>query len=70
MSALLLFPVTTVGSWPRPPTVAEAQRRFRLQRADRAERDRIVDAEVIHLLQLQQDLGCVLDQQSRLHRQD
>ena len=68
MSALPLFPVTTVGSWPRPPKVVEAQRRFRLQRADRAERDRIVDAEVIQLLQLQQDLGCDIVTDGELRR--
>ena len=68
MSALPLFPVTTVGSWPRPPKVAEAQRRFRLQRTDRAERDRIVDAEVIELLQLQQDLGCDIVTDGELRR--
>ena len=68
MRALPLFPVTTVGSWPRPPKVAEAQRRFRLQRADRAERDRIVDAEVIQLLQLQHDLGCDIVTDGELRR--
>lgn len=68
MRALPLFPVTTVGSWPRPPRVVEAQRRFRLQRIDRAERDRIVDAEVIELLQLQRDLGCDIVTDGELRR--
>ena len=68
MRALPLFPVTTVGSWPRPPKVAEAQRRFRLQRIDRAERDRVVDAEVIGLLQLQRDLGCDIVTDGELRR--
>jgi 5-methyltetrahydropteroyltriglutamate--homocysteine methyltransferase len=66
--ALPLFPVTTVGSWPRPPKVAEAQRRFRLQRIDRAERDRIVDAAVIEFLHLQQELGVDLVTDGELRR--
>ena len=65
---LPLFPVTTVGSWPRPPKVAEALRQFRRQRIDRAEFDRIVDAEVIDLLRLQAGLGCDLVTDGELRR--
>jgi len=45
--SLPLFPVTTVGSWPRPPEVAEAMRAYRRRRIDRAELDRIADEAVI-----------------------
>jgi 5-methyltetrahydropteroyltriglutamate--homocysteine methyltransferase len=54
--SLPLFPVTTVGSWPRPPRVAEAMRAYRRQRIDRAELDRIAD-EVADLLRLQETVG-------------
>jgi 5-methyltetrahydropteroyltriglutamate--homocysteine methyltransferase len=42
-----LFPVTTVGSWPRPPRVAEAMRAYRHRRIERAERDRVADEAVL-----------------------
>ena len=47
---LPLFPVTTVGSWPRPPRVAEAMRAYRHRRIDRAELDGITDEAVVDLL--------------------
>jgi 5-methyltetrahydropteroyltriglutamate--homocysteine methyltransferase len=56
--SLPLFPVTTVGSWPRPPRVAEALRAYRRRRIDRAEFDRIADDAVVDLLRLQETLGC------------
>jgi 5-methyltetrahydropteroyltriglutamate--homocysteine methyltransferase len=65
---LPLFPVTTVGSWPRPPEVAEALRRFRRGRIDGAELDRVVDAAVVELLRLQQDLGCDIVTDGELRR--
>ena len=68
MPELPLFPVTTVGSWPRPPAVAAALRQLRRQRIGRAEFDRIVDAEVIELLRLQADLGCDLVTDGELRR--
>jgi 5-methyltetrahydropteroyltriglutamate--homocysteine methyltransferase len=68
MRALPLFPVTTVGSWPRPPKVAAALRRFRRRGIDRAERDRVVDAAVLELLQLQADLGCDVVTDGELRR--
>ena len=68
MSELPLFPVTTVGSWPRPPKVADALRQFRRKRIDRAEFDRIADAGVIELLRLQTDLGCDLVTDGELRR--
>src|SRR3712207_2627370 len=44
--SLPLFPVTTVGSWPRPPHVIEAMRAYRHRRIDRAERDRVANEAV------------------------
>jgi 5-methyltetrahydropteroyltriglutamate--homocysteine methyltransferase len=68
MSDLPLFPVTTVGSWPRPPAVAEALRQFRRKNIDRAEFDRIVDADVVDVLRLQEDLGCDIVTDGELRR--
>jgi 5-methyltetrahydropteroyltriglutamate--homocysteine methyltransferase len=68
VSTLPLFPVTTVGSWPRPPKVAEALRQLRRTRIDRAEFDRVVDAGVIDLLRLQTSLGCDLVTDGELRR--
>jgi len=68
VSELPLFPVTTVGSWPRTPKVAEALRQFRRKRIDRAEFDRVVDAGVIELLRLQDDLGCDIVTDGELRR--
>lgn len=66
--SLPLFPVTTVGSWPRPPDVAEAMGAYRHRRIDRAERDRIIDAAVIELLRLQETLGCDIVTDGELRR--
>jgi 5-methyltetrahydropteroyltriglutamate--homocysteine methyltransferase len=63
-----LFPVTTVGSLPRPPNVAEAMRAYRHRRIDRAERDRVADAAVIELLRLQETLGCDIVTDGELRR--
>jgi len=66
--ALPLFPVTTIGSWPRPRTVADALRQFRRLRIDRAEFDRVVDAAVIELVRLQHDVGCDIVTDGELRR--
>jgi 5-methyltetrahydropteroyltriglutamate--homocysteine methyltransferase len=66
--SLPLFPVTTVGSWPRPPRVAEAMRAYRHRRIDRAERDRIADEAVLGLLRLQEALGCDIVTDGELRR--
>lgn len=68
MSDLPLFPVTTVGSWPRPPRVADALRQLRRKRIDRAEFDRIVDTDVVALLRLQENLGCDIVTDGELRR--
>ncbi|HTE60058.1 MAG TPA: cobalamin-independent methionine synthase II family protein, partial [Solirubrobacteraceae bacterium] len=60
--------MTTVGSWPRPPKVAEALRQFRRKRIGRAEFDRVVDADVVELLRLQEHLGCDIVTDGELRR--
>jgi 5-methyltetrahydropteroyltriglutamate--homocysteine methyltransferase len=65
---LPLFPVTTVGSWPRPPRVAEAMGAYRRRRIDRAELDRIADEAVVDLLRLQETLGCDIVTDGELRR--
>jgi 5-methyltetrahydropteroyltriglutamate--homocysteine methyltransferase len=65
---LPLFPVTTVGSWPRPLNVAAAMRAYRHRRIDRAERDRVADEAVIELLRLQETLGCDVVTDGELRR--
>ncbi len=68
MSELPLFPVTTVGSWPRSPRVAQALRQLRRKRIDRAEFDRTVDDDVVELLRLQENLGCDIITDGELRR--
>jgi len=67
-SSLPLFPVTTVGSWPRPPKVGEAMRAYRRGRIDRAELDRVADEAVVDLLRLQESLGCDIVTDGELRR--
>ena len=57
MTGLPLFPVTTVGSWPRPPELTRAQREYRRGRIDRNAFDRAADDAIVTLLRLQHDLG-------------
>jgi 5-methyltetrahydropteroyltriglutamate--homocysteine methyltransferase len=68
MTALPLFPVTTVGSWPRPAPLLEAQRQLRRQRITRGECERIADAAVRHVVRLQEDVGCDLVTDGELRR--
>jgi 5-methyltetrahydropteroyltriglutamate--homocysteine methyltransferase len=68
MSALPLFPVTTVGSWPRPPQLAEAVRQQRRGRIDRAELARVADAAVVDFLRLQVAFGCDIVTDGELRR--
>jgi 5-methyltetrahydropteroyltriglutamate--homocysteine methyltransferase len=67
-ASLPLFPVTTVGSWPRPSSVAEALRAYRQRRIVRAERDRIADDAVVEVLRLQETLGCDIVTDGELRR--
>jgi 5-methyltetrahydropteroyltriglutamate--homocysteine methyltransferase len=68
VTALPLFPVTTVGSWPRPPQLAEAQRAYRRQRISRSDFDRVADDAVSAFLSLQHDLGCDIVTDGELRR--
>ena len=63
-----LFPVTTVGSWPRPSSVTEAMRAYRQRRIGRAERDRAADDAVVEFLRLQETLGCDIVTDGELRR--
>jgi 5-methyltetrahydropteroyltriglutamate--homocysteine methyltransferase len=65
---LPVFPVTTVGSWPRPGPVLEAQRRLRHGRIDRPEFDRIADAAVVEIVRLQEQCGCDLVTDGEIRR--
>jgi len=66
--SLPLFPVTTVGSWPRPPEVVEAMRAHRHRRIGRAERERVTDDAVVALLRLQERVGCDIVTDGELRR--
>jgi len=68
VTRLPLFPVTTVGSWPRPPQVAQAQRDCRRQRIDRQEFDRVADEAIVAFLRLQHDLGVDIVTDGELRR--
>jgi len=65
---LPLFPVTTVGSWPRPPAVAAALRDVRRGRISRADFERQADAAIVELLRVQHALGCDLITDGELRR--
>jgi len=52
-----LFPVTVVGSWPRPPELVEAFRRRKAGRLSFEELNALADKAVIEALRLQEDAG-------------
>ena len=58
MKPLPLFPVTSVGSWPRPPEVREARRQFLRGGIDRAQFDSIAERAIVELIRLQEQIGC------------
>jgi len=68
VTPLPLFPVTTVGSWPRPPQVEEAQRAYRRQRIARKDFDRVADEAVVAFLRLQHELGLDIVTDGELRR--
>jgi len=68
VNALPLFPVTTVGSWPRPPAVLAAQRQLRLERIGPAEFDRVADEAVQEVVRLQEQAGCDMITDGELRR--
>lgn len=57
MSELPLFPVTTVGSWPRPPELLRAQRDKRAGRLTQHAFDEMADAAVARVLAVQEAAG-------------
>jgi len=68
VTALPLFPVTSVGSWPRPADVREAQRRLRRGQLSRAEFDRVADRAVADFLRLEEEIGCDIVTDGELRR--
>ena len=57
MSHLPLFPVATVGSWPRPQELLRAQRMKRAGRLSEEEFTRVADGAVLEALRLQEEAG-------------
>jgi 5-methyltetrahydropteroyltriglutamate--homocysteine methyltransferase len=68
MRPLPRFPVTMVGSWPRPAALLLAQRALRRRSIPRAEFDRLADEEVRNLVRLQERSGCDLLTDGELRR--
>ena len=68
MSRLPLFPVTTVGSWPRPAPLLGALRQLRQGRIERSEFDRTADGAVRAFVRLQEAAGCDLVTDGELRR--
>lgn len=54
---LPLFPVTTVGSWPRSPEVLRAQRKKQRRLVSEDDFDRIADTAVLEVLRQQEEAG-------------
>jgi 5-methyltetrahydropteroyltriglutamate--homocysteine methyltransferase len=52
-----LFPVTVVGSWPRPPEVLRALRQKHMGRLSAAEFERLADAAVLDAVRAQESAG-------------
>jgi len=65
---LPLFPVTSVGSWPRPPEIREASRQLLRGRIDRHRFDSITDGAIVELLRLQEQIGCDIVTDGELRR--
>jgi 5-methyltetrahydropteroyltriglutamate--homocysteine methyltransferase len=57
VSPLPPLPVTTVGSWPRPPELLRALRAKRRGALSEAEFARVADAAVLEVLRLQEEVG-------------
>jgi 5-methyltetrahydropteroyltriglutamate--homocysteine methyltransferase len=68
VSELPLFPVTTVGSWPRSPEVLEAQRQWRRGRLPRAEFERVADRAIVDCVRTQVRAGCDIVTDGELRR--
>jgi 5-methyltetrahydropteroyltriglutamate--homocysteine methyltransferase len=57
MAQTLLFPVTVVGSWSRPPWLVQALRRRQAGEISKEEFDRIADDAVLAAVKYQEDAG-------------
>jgi len=57
MSNLPLFPVTMVGSWPRPTELLRAQKAKRAGKLSQAEFDKLADKAVLAVLRIQDEAG-------------
>ena len=57
MKSLPLFPVTTVGSWPRSPELLRAQSRKQRGKISSAEFEKVADEAVLETLRLQEEAG-------------
>src|SRR5688572_8974795 len=53
----MLFPVTTVGSWGRPPELIRALRQRQAGEIDQATFDEVADQAVLEALRYQEDAG-------------
>jgi methionine synthase II (cobalamin-independent) len=68
VKTLPLFPVTSVGSWPRPPEVRGASRQLLRGPIDRQRFASITDGAIIELLRLQEEIGCDIVTDGELRR--
>lgn len=57
MTELPLFPVTMVGSWPRPEELLRAQRAKRAGKLSLAEFEKLADKSVLDVLRIQEEAG-------------
>lgn len=57
MTELPLFPVTVVGSWPRPPWLVEALQGYQAGRTSAAEFREVADRAVLEALRYQEEAG-------------
>ena len=57
MSAKVLFPVTVVGSWSRPPWLIQALRRWQDGEINKEEFDKVADEAVLLAIKYQEDAG-------------
>lgn len=60
MTALPILPVTTVGSWPRPPQLLREQKRWRRGQISRDAFEAEADRAVEHFVRLQEEVGVEL----------
>jgi len=65
---LPLFPVTTVGSWPRSAALLEAQHSYRRGRISRPDFERVADRAVADVVSVQVAAGCDLVTDGELRR--